>query len=267
MAEAEVANYYRDFDEHSRLANAYGQLEFVRTMEILSRHLPPPPALVLDIGGGTGPYSEALGQRGYETHLLDAVEKHVEAAKSRASIASARAGDARRLEWPDRFADAVLLMGPLYHLQQAADRHAALREARRVLKPGGLLAAAAISRFASLVDSLARGFISDPRFQPILIGDLESGNHHNTTGNIDFFTTAHFHLPGELADEIQQAGFDDPAVFAVEGLCWCARDLERLWADRENREFLLDVLRRTERDPSILGASPHLLVCARRYRG
>src|ERR1700733_13659881 len=135
MAEVGVAHYYRDFDEHSRLASAFGQLEFVRTMELLLRHLPPPPALVLDIGGGTGPYSEALGQRGYETHLLDAVEKHVEAAKARATIANALVGDARKLPWPDQFAEAVLLMGPMYHLEKTADRKAALREARRVLKP------------------------------------------------------------------------------------------------------------------------------------
>ncbi len=258
-----LSDYYRDFDEHSRLTGAFGELEFVRTMELLARHLPPPPAVVLDIGGGTGPYAEALGQKGYETHLLDAMEKHVEMAKARPNIASAQVGDARKLEWPDRVADAVLLMGPLYHLEEAADRKAALREARRVLKPGGLLAAAAISRFASLLDGLARGLLTDPLFQPILIRDLDSGEHRNTTGNIDFFTTAHFHLPQELADEIRESGFDDATVFAVEGVGWCARDLEVLWADREQREFLLDVLRRVERHPSIVGASPHLLACAR----
>jgi len=263
MAEAEVAHYYSNFDEHSRLTNAFGQLEFERTMELLLRYLPAPPALLLDIGGGTGPYSDALGRRGYETHLLDAVEKHVQAAKLRVHIASALIGDARKLEWPDQFADAVLLMGPLYHLTETADRQAALREARRVLKPGGVLAAAAISRFASLLDGLVRGFISDPQFQPILIGDLDSGDHRNTTGNIDFFTTTHFHLPSELEDEILKAGFRDATVYAVEGLGCCAYDFERLWANREQREFLLDVLRRVERHPSILGASPHLLAFAR----
>jgi hypothetical protein len=113
------------------------------------------------------------------------------------------------------------------------------------------------------MDGLVRGFISDPLFQPILIRDLDSGQHRNTTGNIEFFTTTHFHLPGELVDEIQEAGFDNATVFAVEGLGCCASEFEKLWADREKREFLLDVLRRVERQPSILGASPHLLVCAR----
>jgi len=81
MSDPVIARYYEQFDEHARLSNAVGQLELVRTMELLSRHLPPPPARILDIGGGTGPYSEALGAQGYETHLIDLMPNHVEAAR------------------------------------------------------------------------------------------------------------------------------------------------------------------------------------------
>jgi SAM-dependent methyltransferase len=264
MPDPQLAQYYQDFDEHSRLANAYGQLEFTRTLELFARFLPPPPARVLDVGGATGAYSEALGQRGYETHLVDPMPRHVEAARKRSAIAGAAVGDARKLDWPAASAGAVLLMGPMYHLPDAGSRREALREARRVLEPGGLLAAAAISRFASLIDGLLRGFVDDPRFQPILLADLESGDHRNPTGNIDFFTTAHFHRPEELAEEIRLAGFVQPEVFAVEGVAWAAPDFELRWADPARREFLLELLRRTEQQPSLVGASPHLLAFARR---
>jgi ubiquinone/menaquinone biosynthesis C-methylase UbiE len=263
MGATSIASYYGGFNEHDRLTNPFGQLEFVRTMELMLQYLPLPPARVLDIGGGTGPYSEALGQRGYETHLLDLTEKHVETARRRSGIASVVVGDARTLNFPDRFADAALLMGPLYHLTEAADRQTALREAHRVLKPNGLLVAAAISRFASLLDGLARSFISDSRFRSILMQDLERGDHRNTTGNIDFFTDSHFHLPNELADEVLGAGFVGAKVFPVEGVVCMAPDFEALWADGEKRDFLLEVLRHCENHPTILGASPHLLVFAR----
>ncbi len=262
MGDAPFLQYYDQFDENSRLNSAAGQLEFVRTLELLLRCLPTPPARVLDVGGGTGPYSEALGQRGYETHLVDPVAKHLEAAKARPGIASVALGDARRLDWPDQFADALLLMGPLYHLTDLADRQLALREAWRTLKPGGFLAAAAISRFASWMDGLARQFIDDSQFRAILTRDLEAGEHRNTTGRIEFFTSTHFHLPEELTGELLSVGFVHAEVFAVEGLACTTPALERWWADGEKREFLLETLRRTERQPSVLGASPHLLVCA-----
>ena len=251
--------YYDQFDENSRLNGAVGQLEFVRSLELLLRYLPPPPARVLDVGGGTGPYSGSLGQLGYETHLVDPVAEHVETAKARAGIASAALGDARNLDSPDQGADALLLMGPLYHLTDSADRQLALREAWRVLKPGGFIAAAAISRFASWMDGLTRQFIDDAKFREILTRDLESGEHRNTAGKIEYFTSTHFHLPEELAGELLRAGFVHTEVFAVEGVVATSPALDRWWSNREMREFLLQSLRRTERQPSILGASPHLL--------
>ncbi len=263
MIDERIARYYIEFNEDARLSDAIGQLEFVRTMELLERHLPPPPARVLDVGGATGPYSEALGRRGYETHLLDAMETHVEQARRRAAIASVTVGDARELPWPDQHADVVLLMGPLYHLNERADRAAALLEARRVLKPGGRLAAAAISRFASLLDGLQRCLMDDARFRQIVLRDLECGQHRNSTERIDYFTTAYFHLPEQLQAELKNAGFTEARVFPVEGVVCLAPDLEACWADKEKREFLLEVIRRTEAEPSLAGAGSHLMAFAR----
>ena len=138
-----VVGHYDGIDESSRLRSGWFQLEQARTQELILRHLPPPPAKVLDIGGGAGAYACWLAARGYQVHLSDPVAKHVEQARAASlrqpahPLASAEVGDARHLAQPDSSADAVLLLGPLYHLVEREERLACLREARRVLRPGG----------------------------------------------------------------------------------------------------------------------------------
>lgn len=263
MSDSPIADYYHHFDEASRLDNAVGQLEFLRTMELLARSLPPVPARILDIGGGPGRYAEALGRLGYEVHLLDLMPNHVEAARSCDAIASAQVGDARNLPWSDEYADAVLLLGPLYHLTDRGDRLTALGEARRVLRPSGILAAAGISRFAPLLDGILTGAIDDPRFQSILLADLNSGQHRNPSATIDYFTTAFFHLPEELRSEVAETGFRDARVYPVEGMAGMAPDLNARWADAEKRQFLLELLRQTEQQQELTAATFHLLAIGR----
>ena len=206
-----------------------------------------------------GVYAEWLAQLGYQVELLDPVPKHVEQASR---VCPARLGDARSLPFADTSADAVLLLGPLYHLTTFGDRLTALREARRVLRPGAPLFAAAISRFASLMDGLMRGLIDDPAFPPIMLRDLDDGQHRNVTGNPEFFTDAYFHRPADLRREIQEAGFSDVAVFGVEGPVWVAPDFPARWENPEKRAQLLDLARRVEREEEILGLSLHLLAVA-----
>jgi ubiquinone/menaquinone biosynthesis C-methylase UbiE len=149
----EVRAFYMDgFGEDERLRlRAHGVLERVRTQELLARLLPPPPATVLDVGGGTGVHADWLAQRGYSVHLIDPVEEHVAVAGRLPNVSSA-VGDARCLSQADESQDAVLLLGPLYHLPEREGRLQALREARRVARPGAPLVAAGISRFATLMD-------------------------------------------------------------------------------------------------------------------
>src|SRR5215217_6033395 len=89
--------------------------------------------------------------RGYRVHLVDVVPGHVRAALEQ-GLVTAEAGDARRLTQADASVDAVLLLGPLYHLVGRAERIAALDEARRVLRPSGVLLAAAIGQFMAVLD-------------------------------------------------------------------------------------------------------------------
>jgi ubiquinone/menaquinone biosynthesis C-methylase UbiE len=265
----EIEAFYRRFNEQQRLSDGQGALERLRTQAILARHLPPPPAVAIDVGGAAGAYAFPLARSGYDVHLVDAVELHVEQARAYAKtsgtpLASIARGDARSLKFASGRADAVLLLGPLYHLTEAADRLTALREACRVLRPGGVLAAAAISRFASFIDGLSTGAFRDAAFRDIVANDLISGQHRNPTGHIDYFTTACFHRPDELSTEIAQAGFADIRVLAVEGPVWAGAGFHDAMADPAQRERLLEFLARIEAEPSIQGASAHLIAVGRK---
>lgn len=181
--------------EKDRLDQGPGRLEWVRTREILMRYLPSPPASVVDVGGGPGRYAAWLAAEGYEVDLLDLVPLHVEQARETFQALGrtgvrAEVGDARELPYASVSKDVALLLGPLYHLPTREDRLDALREAWRVLRPNGLIAVAAISRFASLMDGFARGLIADPGFVKVVEDDLSTGHHENPSGNPDYLVQA-----------------------------------------------------------------------------
>lgn len=173
---------------------------------------------------------------------------------------SVAVGDARELRFSDASVDAVLLLGPLYHLPAVGDRAQALAEACRVLRSGGVLFAAAISRFASTFDGLRSGAISDPAFEAIVEGDLHDGVHHNPDpeGRPEWFTLAYFHRPEELRQELTTAGLADIQVLAVEGP-GSFRDLGASLEDPTCRDALLRATRRVEDEPTLMGASAHLM--------
>jgi SAM-dependent methyltransferase len=260
----DIIAHYEKVPEDSRLLTGWGKLEFARTQELILRYLPSRPGKILDVGGGSGIYSWWLGSLGYETHLIDPVSRHVERARQFSQITSAEVGDARNLTPKDGSFDAVLLLGPLYHLTDPDDRLRALAEARRILRTGGLLFAAAINRFASLLDGLVRGFVDDPRFVSILEQDLKDGQHRNTAGDPDFFTTSFFHRPEELEAEVMKADFSVVALVAVEGPGWLANEFDERWADPARREQLLDLIRRVEQQRVLLSITPHFLAVAKR---
>jgi len=266
----DTAAHYALGMEQQRLTAPRGRLELARTWELLTRHLPAPPAVVLDVGGAAGIYSLPLAARGYQVHLVDPVGLHVEQARRASAdqphrpLASATVGDARQLDRADASVDAVLLLGPLYHLTARPDRLTALREARRVLRPAGVLLAAAISRFASTYDGLARGYLHEPGFEAIVERDVHDGQHRNPTQRPEWFTTAYFHLPHELPAEARAAGLTPQALLAVEGPGSFLPGVEEQLSDPAHAPRLLAAIRRVEAEPSLLGASAHLLLVAHR---
>lgn len=265
-----IAAHYASGYEADRLKQGTSQLECERSRELLGRFLPPPPAVVLDISGGPGAHACWLAARRYQVHLIDITPLHVELARQAsarqpdAPLASIEVGDARALPWGSETSDAVLLFGPLYHLTDRADRVQALREARRVLRPGGILLAAAISRFASALDGLCRGFLKDPQFAEIVRRDLIDGQHRNPTGRPEYFMDTFFHHPDELRAEVAEAGFAATSVYGVEGPGWLLSDFDAWWDNGEYRDRLLRLARALETEPSLSGASAHVMAVVNR---
>ena len=261
--EPEILEYYAQNREGERLTAGPPVLELLRTQLLLRRYLPAPPARVVEVGGATGVYASWLAGLGYDVDLIDPVPLHIEQASAVGGF-RAELGDARQLPKPENTYDAVLLLGPLYHLTDRADRVLAFTEAARVVRPGGLVVGAAISRYASTLEGYYRSLLDLPDFTPIMRQDLATGQHRNSTGAGPYFTTAFFHTPDELTGEVLDAGLTLEAVLPIEGpLNWAPGIRERL-ADPVQRQLVFDILAQIEQDPAMTAATSHLLAVARR---
>src|SRR3954447_14509206 len=169
--DARMRAYYEQGKERDRLNTPKGALEAERTQEILQRRLPPAPAVIADVGGGPGHYALWLADQGHTVHHRDLMELHVDQLQALGNPSiHAAVGDARHLDLPDSSVDAVLLLGPLYHLPEREDRLQTLREARRIVRGGGPVFIAAISRWAPRLDGVLqeRLYEGNPDFLSLL---------------------------------------------------------------------------------------------------
>jgi SAM-dependent methyltransferase len=244
--------------------------EFAVTCRVLAEFLPSPPGRVFDVGGGPGRYALHLIQLGYHVTLLDLSRRSLDLAIEKATAAGVYLptpiqGDAVAL--PDRapdatenydgLFDAVLLMGPLYHLLAAEDRAAAVSEAYRVLRPGGLVFASFITRYAPLRDIAIRSprwILDHPdRYQSIL------AHGRNPAHEESAFPDAYFAHPDEIVPLMTGGGFRLEALQGCEGLLGGheetvnAIDDEELWAAWVELNYTLG------REPALRGAADHLL--------
>ena len=261
-----MKNYYsRWAGEEARLyKKPSGILERLRTESILKRYLPKAPAVVYDVGGGAGVYAFPLSKQGYSVHLIDFTPLHIKQAKERMAetvvkLSSASVGDARELEVGDFVADVVLYLGPLYHLQKKEDREKALNEAYRILKPGGLLFAAGISRFAPVLRFVQKNKLAKRGIEKILGGGLDEGKQDIPLGDRGRFSI-YCHLPEELKSEVVAAKFTEVELLCIEGPFWAFASLKDVLEDKQSRGKLLRFVERLEKELSLIGASSHFMV-------
>ncbi len=266
-----IFDFYNNGAEIGRLENGLGMVEFYRSKEIISQYIPKA-STTYDIGGGIGKYSEWLAENGHDVTMVELAPTAVEyAVKNMKRPYTAIVGDARKLDLPDESADVVLLMGPLYHLQNRSDRKTALSEAYRVMKKGGLLIAAGISRFSSTTWALSKygsenNFIDDDIYMNMIRQELETGKHNRPKEYPFFIADAYFHTTNELKCELSENGFEVINYHAVEGTVWIVPKLDEKWNDLSSRKRLLDIIHSTEHEETIMGMSPHFLVIGRKIK-
>lgn len=273
-----VLAYYEDGREYHRLRNDIGLIEFERTKEILLENLPAPPAVIYDIGGAYGEYAWWLASLGYEVHLFDLSATNIKLSKTLAneypecSLAASEVCDARSIPRNAHSADAILLMGPLYHITDDTERHRAIKESFRLLKEGGVLFAAALTPYSVLlynitVYSPTRGetYLENPDFLAMVERELENGCHINPNKKVYAgLGSSHLHSAKALRAELAAGGFPDATVHGVMGGAWLARDLDELWKHEASRNALMHTVRLLDTHEEIIGLSGHLLAVAKK---
>jgi len=270
-----LADYNRGV-EKNRLRQDLGLIEFARTKELLLETLPPPPATVYDIGGGYGEYAWWLASQGYDVQLFDISEAHIAMSAALGeeypgvSLRSAEVADAVRIDRPGASADAVLCMGPLYHIIDENERLAALKECRRLLRPGGRLFAAAITPYATLlwatnVFGTKNRLLEEEAFIKMCAHEIASGAHIPPEDSAyRGIGRSFFHAPDALERELAAGGFEEITLHGVVGAGWLAPDLDEKWNDPTAREAILRSVRMLDGRRDILGLSTHLLAVARK---
>jgi S-adenosylmethionine-dependent methyltransferase len=260
-----IEDYYDSIPAYEWGRRDRHRMEFALSLRAILDVLPPAPGTIADIGGGPGRYSIELARKGYAVTLADLSSKNLEFAREKAAEAGveldgyvhANALDLK--DFADQTFDAVLLMGPLYHLVEEEERLKALQEARRCLKPGGLLFAAVITRFSIFRDAAYKYQDYPVRLPDEVEEILRSGRYPGDTG----FTRAYFMHPDEVIAHMENGGFQTVDMIGCEGFVAEIENKligqsEEIWRVWENLNYRLC------REPSLRGAADHLLYIGRK---
>jgi SAM-dependent methyltransferase len=267
------ANYDLDpaREWHRLEGGAQARLEWLSTLHILGRHLPPPDRSrhLLDAGGGPGRYTLAMARQGYRVTLFDLspallalAHEHLAEAESavRERVVAVVEGSITDLSnFADAQFDAVLCLGaPLSHLPERAARQWALAEMRRVLRPAGSLIASVFNRIGGF-----RSAVQWPgAWDQIFPGHLDTG--HTTMGSHALPVYAFW--PEEFHDELTEAGFAVHRLYGLQGIGAHLQEehLLAVMADPERWPLWRQAFLATYDRPDLISVSSHVLAVGRR---
>ncbi len=253
--DANTQREWERFDRH--------RMEFAITKRALAQYLPPPPARILDCGGGPGRYAICLSQLGYQVTLLDLSQGNlalarIKAQEAKVEVAGFVHGNALDLSlFTNGEFDAVLLLGPLYHLVLQEERCRAVHEALRVLRQDGLLFAAFITLYAVFRDAIAKGYLKDFVDNPAMADNILENRATNPG-----FTDAWFAKPSEVQPWMETFRLKTLALLASEGLV-SGHEQHINALDKEGFDYWADLNYRFCSDPHLYGAADHLLYIGR----
>lgn len=251
--------YDEQYDEWSRLKRH--KIEFDITKRYLDEYLTGESLKIFDIGGGPGRYALYLAQKGHKVSLLDLSKQNIEVAKAESAkrgiwLEAYIHGNALELDDHEEAYDAVLLMGPLYHLVRESDRKKAVEVALGALKAGGILVASFIASYAPILDNL-KGLYPMVSVDGLLTY-LKNGVSNGDSG----FTTAYFTHPQEARALMEEAGLTELAFAGVENIL-SAKEQEVNMLEEAEYQKWLEVCYRLSQDPNLFGASEHYLYVGR----
>lgn len=263
-----IEHFYSKASEETRLEKGMGIFEFERTKILIEKYLLNSPLKIIDVGGGTGKYSAWLAKKGHHVHLVEPVSKHLEIAQHRANRLKKKfqihQGESRKLEFPNQYADVVILHGPLYHLQKEKDRISAIQEATRVLKNNGIILAFAINHTASTVVGLLNGLIHKKSFFEMCKEELNTGKHNPPEDFPWLLAEAYYHNPEQLKYEFTQQDLIHLNTHAVEGMAWLDKNFFASLLNENQKNTLCQLIELTENDSSLLSFSPHMMIATQK---
>ncbi len=263
-----IEAFYNKVSEETRLEKGMGIFEFERIKSLIEKYTSSTPSKIIDIGGGTGKYSEWLAKKGHEVHLVEPVSKHIKLAKNRArklkNTFSIHLGEARKLEFSDNFADLIILHGPLYHLQKREDRNLAISEAKRVLKSNGIILGFAINYTASTLVGLLNGLIHKKTFFKMCTTELTTGIHNPPDNFPWLLAEAYYHKPKQLKEEFINKGLTHLNTYAIEGMAWLDKDYFSNMLNDSKKKTLIELIKITENDSYLLPFSPHMMIAVKK---